>query len=77
MRSSPSIMNGESVSIHLLMTNDDTIVTFAVDNLKKEHNLLSQQIGKRIKESKGQDKCEVRIIYTLRPYHVGREAKVK
>lgn len=35
------------------------IVTFELDNLKKEHNTLSKEIGKRIKESKGQDKCEV------------------
>jgi seryl-tRNA synthetase len=34
-------------------------VTYAVDKLKKEHNDLSKEIGKRMKESKGEDKCEV------------------
>ncbi len=35
------------------------IVAFQVDNLKKEHNELSKQIGQKIKESKGAEKCEV------------------
>jgi hypothetical protein len=36
-------------------------VTYAVDKLKKEHNDLSKIIGKRMKDSKGEDKCEVRF----------------
>ena len=38
------------------------IVTFDLNKLRKEHNDFSKEIGKRIKDSKGQDKCEVRII---------------
>ena len=40
-------------------------MTFDLNKLRKEHNDLSKDIGKRIKESKGQDKCEVSSSYFI------------
>lgn len=33
---------------------------FDLDRLNKEVNEISKKIGQRMKESKGQDKCEVK-----------------
>ena len=34
------------------------LVTFELNRMKKEHNDFSKEIGKKIKDSKGVEKCE-------------------
>ena len=42
-----------------------SIDRFELDRLNKDINEISKAIGKRMKESKGQDKCEVRYFVYL------------
>ena len=56
IRSLKSITNGERVGFfaHLSLL----LVRYEVDNLRKELGIISKTVAQKMKDSKGQDKCE-------------------
>ena len=61
-RVAPCVFKLIYLEIEFVMLIGCIIVTFDLNKLRKEHNDYSKEIGKRIRDSKGQDKCEVRIV---------------